>query len=115
MVYDGGMIGEYGSFGIGRRNDTVWVGGREIRVSQASSEPCPVCGRADGNCTGESGPPIHIAGFNEIESLVGEQTFLVEEDIYEERQITPFTKTKVLKYPAGKHIPLEEARNLGLA
>lgn len=115
MVYDGGMIGYDGGFGIGRRADTVWVGGREIRVSRATGEPCPVCGEPNGNCAGELGPPDHIAGFNEIESLVGTQTFLVEEDIWEEKQITPFTKTKVLKYPAGKHIPLEEARNLGLA
>lgn len=98
-----------------RRVDTVWVDGREVSVSPASREPCPVCGHPTGDCAGDLPAPESIAGFNQIESLVQEQTFLVEEDIFEERQITPFTKAKVLKYPAGRHIPLQEARNLGLA
>lgn len=98
-----------------RRPDSIWVDGIEVGFLNAGREPCPVCGHPTGDCKGETPPPEKIAGFNTIEQLVGQQTFLVEEDIYEEKQITPFTKARVLKYPKGKQIPLEEARNLGLA
>jgi len=74
-----------------------------------------VCGHPTGDCAGSLPPPETIAGFNTIESLVPQQTFLLEENIFEERQITPFTVARVLKYPKGKIIPLQEARNLGLA
>ena len=106
------MIG-YSDFG--RRPDSVWVGGREIPFAEASREPCPVCGHPTGDCAESSSAPDHVAGYNEIDSLIPTQTFLLEEDVFEEKQITPFTVAKVLKYPAGKYIPLEEARNLGLA
>ncbi len=42
------------------------------------------------------------------------QTVLVEEDIWEEIMLTPFTKTKILVYPKGKQIPIAEAEKLGL-
>jgi hypothetical protein len=87
----------------------------EVSFAKAQREPCPVCGHPTGDCSGELPAPEKIAGFNTIESLVPQQTFLLEEDIYEDRQITPFTTARVLKYPKGKHIPLQEARNLGLA
>jgi hypothetical protein len=93
----------------------LWIDGLEVSFARASREPCPVCGHATGDCSGTLPPPEKIAGFNTIESLVSEQTFFLEEDIFEDRQITPFTKARVLKYAKGKHIPLQEARNLGLA
>jgi len=98
-----------------RRTDRMFVGDIEVGFMHADRSPCPVCGHPTGDCAGESGPPKNIAAYNTIEQLVSEQTYLVEEDIFEERQITPFTKARVLKYPKGKQIPLEEARNLGLA
>jgi hypothetical protein len=58
--------------------------------------------------------PEHIAGFNQIESMKLNQTVLVEEDIWEEIMLTPFTKTKILVYPKGKQIPIAEAEKLGL-
>jgi hypothetical protein len=48
------------------------------------------------------------------EELIDSQTFLIEEDIYEERQITPFNKIKVLVHRKGKSITLREAEKLGL-
>jgi len=93
----------------------IRIDGLEVGFSAASREPCPVCGHPTGDCKGDLQPPEHVAGYNQIESLVESQTFLLEEDVWEEKKITPFTVAKVLKYPAGKHIPLEEARNLGLA
>ena len=43
-----------------------------------------------------------------------EQTVFVHKDIIQERQITPFTKSKVLVAAAGSQIPLSKARELGL-
>jgi len=42
------------------------------------------------------------------------QFVYVDEDIIEEKQITPFTKSKVLVAAAGSQIPLAKARELGL-
>ncbi len=95
------------------------IGGRrrlydDVYLLDSNREPCIVCGHPTGDCSGESGPPINIAGFGTTESLISEQTFFLEEDIYEERQITPFTKIKVLLHKKGKQIPLREAERLGL-
>jgi hypothetical protein len=57
---------------------------------------------------------VRIAGFGLSESLKEVQTYLLEEDIYEERQITPFLKTRVLVHRKGKQIPYAEAERLGL-
>lgn len=86
----------------------------DISVSGANREPCIVCGHPTGDCQGDSDPPRAIAGFGTTESLKQQQTFYLEQDIYEEKQITPFTKTKVLIHRAGKHIPYLEAEKLGL-
>lgn len=86
----------------------------DVYLVESNREPCIVCGHPTGDCAGESGPPQNIAGFGTIDSLIDEQTFYLEEDIYEERQITPFTKIKVLIHKKGKQIPLREAEALGL-
>lgn len=47
--------------------------------------------------------------------MVGsEPMILVEQDITEERQITPYTKTRVLVHRKGDYVPLSKARELGL-
>lgn len=86
----------------------------DVVVYEADREPCIVCGHPTGDCSGDSPPPTHIAGMGVTESLKQEQTFYLEEDIYEERQITPFNKIKVLVHKRGKQIPLKEAERLGL-
>lgn len=85
-----------------------------IPVTMADRQPCPVCGHPTGDCSGDSIKPTHVIGYNQIESLNTKQTFLVEEDIYEERQLTQSVTTKVLLHRKGKQIPLEEAKKLGL-
>ena len=87
-------------------NDTTVVG--------ADRQPCIVCGHPTGDCEGEAGPPIVIYGQGSSESIIDTQTILVEEDIFEERQITPFTRAKVLLHKKGKQIPYREAERLGL-
>lgn len=77
-------------------------------------QPCPVCGHPTGDCAGDSGPPRKIIGLGITEEFKKKQTILVEEDIFEERQITPFTKARVLKHKKGSYIPYAEAEKLGL-
>jgi|DEB19_MinimDraft_3_1074340.scaffolds.fasta_scaffold59643_2 hypothetical protein len=80
----------------------------------ANRQPCVVCGHPTGDCTGESGPPTVIFGQGSSETIIDTQTILVEEDIWEERQMTPFTRAKVLVHRKGKYIPFREAEKLGL-
>ena len=85
-----------------------------IPVTKADRQPCPVCGHPTGDCSGGSIKPKHIIGFNEIESLNDKQTFLIEEDIFEEKKLSQFTSTRILLHAKGKQIPLNEAKKLGL-
>jgi hypothetical protein len=86
----------------------------DVTVLGADRKPCIVCGHETGDCTGDSGPPIVIFGQGSSETIIDTQTILVEEDIFEERQITPFTRAKVLLHRKGKYIPFREAEKLGL-
>jgi hypothetical protein len=81
---------------------------------EANREPCLICGHPTGDCSGDNSSNIRIAGFGTTEGLRAVQKFLVEEDIYVERQITPFFKTKILLHKKGKQIPYLEAEELGL-
>ena len=87
-------------------NDTTIIG--------ADRQPCIVCGHETGDCTGDSGPPIVIYGQGSSETIIDTQTIYVEQDIFEERQITPFTRAKVLLHKKEKYIPYREAERLGL-
>ncbi len=90
--------------------------GDNISILRATREPCLVCGHPTGDCDGDTGPPQKIVGLgNVIESLKELQTVLVEETIYEDRQITPFTKAKVIIHHKGSYVTLEQAKNLGIA
>ena len=99
-----------------RMSEKMRVGPYDIDLLRAGPMPCPVCGHPSGNCTEEDGPhpPDHISGWNSIDSLNESQTFLVEEEITEERQIAGGITVTDIKYMKGRHIPLEEAKNLGL-
>lgn len=98
--------------------DSYGQGGSEYlagaRLVRADRSPCPVCGHPTGDCSGEMAPPKRIWGLGDIPSLEESQTVLVGEDIWEERQITPYTKSRVLVAKAGQHIPLLQARELGI-
>ena len=87
-------------------NDTYLV--------SAERGPCPVCGHPTGDCKGTTPPPKVIFGQGSSETLSSTQTILVEEDIYEEKQITNFHKAKVLVHKKGSYVPYEEALRLGL-
>jgi hypothetical protein len=89
--------------------------GDNIKISPADRQPCPVCGHPTGDCVGEStAEPDHIIGFGVEEPNPDAQQFVVKEDVYVERQLTPTTKTRVLVAVAGKVISVTQAKNLGL-
>jgi hypothetical protein len=83
-----------------------------IKMSRADRQPCPVCGHPTGDCSsGEA--PVRIISFDPKSVLTG-PTHYVEKDIWEEKQITPYTKSTVLVYKRGTRISQEEAERLGL-
>lgn len=85
-----------------------------VTILPADRSPCLVCGHPTGDCAGSNSSHTRISGFGLTEALRTVQTYLVEEDIHEERQITPSIKTKVLLHKKGKQIPYAEAERLGL-
>lgn len=87
----------------------------QIKILRATNEPCIVCGHPTGDCATENSAPHHIWGTSEVPSLKDENMVLVEKDVIEWRQITPFTKAKVIIARAGQQIPYSRARDLGIA
>lgn len=85
-----------------------------IRISRADRAPCPVCGHPTGDCVGDSGPPTAIFGYDTHSTLDDKTTFLITEDIFDEVQIAPGIKTRLLIHRKGKTIPFEKAVELGL-
>jgi len=100
------------------RNDYLrssYMIGDNIKVAPADRSPCPVCGHPTGDCVGDGGSkPDHIVGFGPDGPNPDAQQFVVEEDVWVEKQLTPTVKTKVLVVPAGKVISVTQAKNLGL-
>jgi hypothetical protein len=84
-----------------------------LRILRADRQPCPVCGHPTGDCS-DGQPPKHIIGFDSSTSEGGGLTVFVEEDIWEEKPITPYTKARVLVYKKGESISQDEAKRLGL-
>ena len=86
-----------------------------ITVYPADRAPCPVCGHTTGDCSpvGETGPNV-IFGYNTNSSFDLDQTFVVQEDIHDEREIAPGVVMRILVHKKGKAIPLVTAKELGL-
>lgn len=85
----------------------------DIEVAVADRKPCPVCGHPTGDCTSDDTELPMNKLPNQINGL--EPMILVEEDVTEERMITPYTKARVLIHRKGSYVPLSEARKLGLS
>jgi hypothetical protein len=86
----------------------------DILFIQANRSPCIICGHPTGDCSPNDGKHVKVSVANTFPSLNQSEMFLVIEDIVEERQITPFTKARVIVHPAGKMITVEEAKKFGL-
>lgn len=88
----------------------------DIPISRADREPCLVCGHTTGDCAPSlHEKPPHIAFADSvIQTMKEQQLVLVEETVYGERQVTPFTKAKVVLARKGTHITVERAIELGI-
>lgn len=87
----------------------------DIPFMSATREPCIVCGHTTGDCTTQEAEPTHIFGVSSTSgSMNDNQKVLVEKDIIEEVQLTPFTKSKVLVARAGTYITIARAKELGI-
>ena len=86
----------------------------DITITHADRSPCIVCGHPTGDCNGDSTAPNHIAGVGAFKSIDEKLTFLVEEDIWEEKQINPHHRQKVLVARKGRYVSHQKATELGL-
>jgi hypothetical protein len=86
---------------------------RDIKFSRADRQACPVCGHPTGDCTSGNSNPTHIIGFD-VAGDGNTPLIFVEEDVWEERAITPYTTARVLIYKRGQSIGHDEAKRLGL-
>jgi hypothetical protein len=101
--------------GFQARSSLMGLGFSEGYILHADREPCPICGHPTGDCVGSLEAPDTLTGWKDSpEGMRQVQMIFLEEDVWEERQITAGRKTKILKHRAGTSIPFEEAKNLGL-
>jgi hypothetical protein len=98
-----------------RNQDTVFG----IPILRAGRDACPVCQHPTGDCAqhedNEAVGINHIAFTDStLETMKDTQTVLVEENIYEDRQITPFTKARVIVHHKGSYVTVDKAKELGI-
>ena len=98
---------------FGARPQTEVIFG-DITITHADRSPCIICGHPSGDCAGTSQAPDHISGIGAFKSVDNTLTFLVEEDIWEERAINPFHTQRVLIARKGRYISHAKAKELGL-
>ncbi len=84
----------------------------DIGILGADRQPCPVCGHPTGDCSGTEKESIDIKLPKRV--IGNEPMILVENDITEERLITPYTKAQILVHRKGDYISLTKAREIGL-
>jgi hypothetical protein len=107
------MTAFYDGPGFQKQDSYSMLDGK-VRVTSATRGPCPVCGHPTGDCIGDSAPPKKIFGYDTNSTLDQNLTFLVEEDYYEEREITPGLVTRRLIHKKGSQIPFHRAKEIGL-
>ena len=104
----------YHSFmNIGERPQQEVIYG-DITIMHADRRPCIVCGHPTGDCATEHSQPTHISGVGAFKSIDDTLKHLVEEDIWEEKQINPYHTARVLVARKGSYIPFPKAKELGL-
>ncbi len=97
---------------IFRNNDYV-LG--NIPITKADRQPCFVCGHPTGDCKPEHQEEPYIAFTSTvIQTMKEQQLVLVKETVYGERQISPFTKAKVILARKGSYVTVEKAIELGI-
>lgn len=85
-----------------------------IRIARANRTKCIVCGHPTGDCSTSSSTPNHIIGQGIFKSVDEKLEFVVDKDVYEQRQINPHYTAKVLIVRKGQKISVTKAKELGL-
>jgi len=86
-----------------------------IDILRATREPCIVCGHPTGDCSSSESKHDNIAFATQvIHSMIDSQKILVEETVYENRQITPYTVTRVVIARKGSYITVAHAKEIGI-
>lgn len=85
-----------------------------IQLLRATREPCLVCGHPTGDCADGAELPHVIFGANVEHTPGAPIDVLVPEDIFGERQITPFTRARVLLAAKGTYVTADRAVELGI-
>lgn len=81
----------------------------------ADRQPCPVCGHPTGDCKSDTTePPRYVIGPDAFPSMGYEEQYVVEEDVWQDRWISPFTQTRIRVAVKGTAIPMSVARELGI-
>lgn len=96
------------------KGDYPQSGGSFLRADRS---PCPVCGHPTGDCSSTDSNKVNIAfgdANTRMESMKEIQKILVEDDIFEERQITPYTKISVRIAKKGSYVTIDRAIELGI-
>lgn len=106
-MYDDGMATWYGN----DNGEEIIL--ENVRLLRASREPCIVCGHPTGDC-GDGVAPKRILGQDAFPSLADQTMVYVEEDLFEERQVSKYTTAKFLVARKGSQISLTKAKELGL-
>jgi hypothetical protein len=87
----------------------------DIPITKADRTPCIVCGHPTGDCAPDHQEAPYIAFADTvIDSMKDKQLVLVQETVYGERQISPFTKAKVILARKGSYVTVEKAIELGI-
>ena len=93
------------------------VGAEDGSFLSADRQPCIICGHPSGDCDTLNPGSVKIV-FSDAgtvhDSLKQVAKILVEEDVFEERQITPFTKIKIRIAKKGSYVTLDRAKKLGI-
>lgn len=99
-------------FGVFSRTDETADG---VPILRADRSACIICGHPTGDCSPESHEKVEIAFATQtLESFKDIQKILVEETVYENRQITPFTTARVIIAKKGSYVTVERAKELGI-
>jgi hypothetical protein len=99
-------------FSVFSRTDETSDG---VKILRADRSACIVCGHPTGDCAPETHEKVEIAFATQtLESFKDIQKILVEETVYENRQITPFTTARVIIAKKGSYVTVERAKELGI-
>lgn len=83
----------------------------------ADRQPCLVCGHPTGDCVDETQKSEIgklVINVSNLETFKGVQKILVEQDMFEERQVSPYAKITIRIARKGSYVTVDRAKELGI-